>query len=323
MKRIAFCTLWLAVYVGVTATAFGQKGCEFNIVGTWQAPKREAAATTLLYRFALDGTVTVLSSSGSALGAGAEPKEIAKATYELDDPRAPQSIKFTSNAKSRVFPSRQSSMEIIKYDDESFTCAQRGAAPVRWVRFDPNQYFIVLAARSGEFYDQSGSAFPILIKIAEGETHIEAVGTYSAHGNRAFGAVPPEAYKDFMREPRGAAEVMLRLEINAQQYQRAAKILQTSGRRAREGALLYPNDFYLNNILLVKAVTETLNQCAEEIKLYKLDYIYPEDWISNQTTPGFVPFVYFKELRRLNEALHVRDNNFPQASLASGATTAQ
>jgi hypothetical protein len=178
----------------------------------------------------------------------------------------------------------------------------------------------VLAARSGEFYDQNGSAFPVLIKLAGGTTRLDAAGTYSAQGTRVFGAVPPEAYKDFLREARGDAEVMLRLELNAQQYERALEIVQTSARRAREGALLYPNDFYLNNILLVKAVTETLNQCGEQVKLYKLNYIHPEDWISNNNPPGFVPFVYFKELRRLNDALHVRDNDFPQLSLASGQT---
>lgn len=312
MKRIALCLFWLSICLGVAATALGQQRCEFNITGTWQAPNGDAA-TTVLYRFASDGTVSVLSSPS---GASAEPREIAKATYELDDPRAPQSITFTTNSKTKVFPDRESSLEIVKFDDESFTGVKRSGPPVRWVRVDPNQYFIVLAARSGEFYDQSGSAFPILIKVAGSETHVEAVGTYSAQGKRAFGAVPPEVYKDFLREPRGDAEVMLRLEINAQQYERALKILQTSGRRAREGALLYPNDFYLNNILLVKAVTETLNQCSEKINLYKLNYIYPEDWISNQNSPGFVPFVYFKELRRLNDARHVRDNNFPQASLA-------
>ncbi|HEV7474071.1 MAG TPA: hypothetical protein VGN90_08480, partial [Pyrinomonadaceae bacterium] len=268
---------------------------------------------------------TVFSPSAPAtasLAAGlreAELEEIARATYELDNPRAPQSLEFTATNKSRVFSARQSSLEIVKYDDESFTTQKRGAAPVRWIRVDPNRYFIVLAARSGEFYDQSGSAFPILIKLAGSETQTEAVGTYSAHGKRAFGAISPATFQDYMREPRNDSEVMLRLEINPQQYERALKIMRTWERRARDGELLYPNDLYLNNIVLLKAVTETLNQCSEEIKLYKLNYIHPEDWISNTNSPGFVPFAYFKELRRLNETLHVRDNRFPLASLSVAA----
>jgi hypothetical protein len=314
MKRIFFCSVWLVICLGVSATAFGQKSCEFNITGTWQVPGRDHSSV-LLYRFTPDGTVTVLSSSNSNSSATQKEKEIAKATYELDDKLAPTSIKFTAAEKSKVFPYRQSAMEIVKYDDESLTCARHGAKPVRWVRVDPNHYFIVLAARSEEFYDRSGSAFPVLIKVSGSETQMEAVGTYSDHGKRAFGAVPLEAYKDFLREPRGDSEVMLRLEINSQQYQRALEFMHISARRAREDALLYPNDFYLNNILLVKAVTETLNQCSDEINLYKLNYIHPEDWITNQYAPGFVPFVYFKELRRLNDILHVRDNAFPTASL--------
>jgi hypothetical protein len=313
MKRIFFCAVWLAIFLGVSATAFGQKSCEFNIVGTWQVPSRDSSKV-LLYRFAPDGTVTVLSSSTSKSDSSATPKEIAKATYELDDKLAPQSIKFTATSKSKVFPTRESAMDIVKYDDESLTCGRRGSTPVRWGRVDPNHYFIVLAARREEFYDRSGSAFPLLIKVSGNETQIEAVGTYSEQGKRAFGAVPPESYKDFLREARGDSEVMLRLEINSQQYQRALDLMHTSARRAREGALLYPNDFYLNNILLVKAVTETLNQCSEDFTLYKLNYIHPEDWISNEYAPGFVPFVYFKELRRLNDILHVRDNAFQQAS---------
>jgi hypothetical protein len=322
MKRTTVCSLLLFICLGVSATAVGQQGCEFNIIGTWQAPN-SAANKPLFYRFAADGTVTVLSSVAAAAGASTELKEIAKASYELDNPRAPQSIEFTATGKSQAFPSRRSSLEIVKYDDASFTSVKRGGAPSRWLRLDSNKYFIVLAARRGEFYDQSGGAFPILIKLAGSETQIEAAGTYSDQGKRAFGAVPAATYKDFLKEPSSDSEVMLRLEINAQQYERGLKIVQTAERRAREGALLYPNDFYLNNILLVKAVTETLNQCSDEVKLYKLNYIYPEDWISNQTSPGFIPFVYFKELRRLNETLHVRDNDFPQASLSAALPAGQ
>jgi hypothetical protein len=110
--------------------------------------------------------------------------------------------------------------------------------------------------------------------------------------------------------------MMLRLEINQAQYQRGLKILRTWERRVREDALLYPTGTHLNNILLVKAVTETLNQCSEDIKLYKLDYLHPEDWISEKYPPQYIPFIYFGELRRLNEARHVRDEEFLRASLA-------
>jgi hypothetical protein len=77
----------------------------------------------------------------------------------------------------------------------------------------------------------------------------------------------------------------------------------------------------MNNILLVKAVTETLNQCKDDLNLYKLDYVYPSDWIANEYSPEFVPFFYFKELRRRNEARHIDARKFeelaPLANLAS------
>jgi hypothetical protein len=309
-RSIIFSLLFL-VGLGATRAAFAQQGCDFNILGTWREPTTDVT-NSVLYRFAADGTVTALSASGS--GQAGELRAIGRAVYELDDPRSPQSITFKASPKGGVFGRGAYSMKIIKYDDASFTCVKPRSRPTQWVRVDPNRYFIVLAARTGEFYDGSGSAFPMLIKLIGRETQVEGVGTYSINGQRAFGPVPPEAYKDFMREPRTDSEVMLRLEINAAQYERGLKILRTWERRVREDALLYTTGSYLNNVLLVKAVTETLNQCSEEIKIYNLNYVHPEDWIAEQYAPPFIPFAYFKELRRLNQLLHVRDDRFQQAT---------
>ena len=306
MKLAAILSLLTIMLLGATGTASGQQDCIFNIIGTWKA-SMTAGGESLLYRFESDGRVTVLSLSGSA-----EPREIASATYKLDDPKMPKAILFTAARKSRILGYGKSSMKIVRYDDASITCEIPGSGPTRWTRTDPNRYFIVLAARNGEFYDSSGSAFPMLIKIVGSGSQIDAAGTYSDHGTAAFGAVPPEAYKDFMREAHGDSEVILRLEINSGQYERGLKILQTWQRRARENALLYPNSFALNNVVLVKAVTETLNQCTEEVKLYKLNYIHPEDWISDNYGSQFIPFFYFRELRRLNESRHVRDDKFQE-----------
>lgn len=309
MRRPAIFSLLMVICLGAASPAFGRQGCDFNIVGTWRAATSDVA-NPALYQFTPDGTVTVLSRSGS--GQDAELEVIASATYKLDDPKAPKSIKLTALDEGGVFAEGTSSMEITKYDDASFTCVRPGAGPTRWIKVDPNRYFIVLAARSGEFFDRSGPAFPMLIKMAGEEAQIDAVGTYSAKGKRAFGPVPPEAYGDFLREPRTDSEVMLRLEINSAQYERGLKILQEWERRVRENALLYPARTSLNNVLLVKSVAETLNQCGEEIKLYKLNYLHPEDWISDKYAPPFLPFNYFKELRRLNESRHVRDEAFPR-----------
>jgi hypothetical protein len=210
-------------------------------------------------------------------------------------------------------------MKIVSYDDSSITCAIPGMGTTRWTRVDPDRYFIVLSARKGEFYDSSGSAFPTVIKLVGGAPTIDAFGVYLAKGERALGAVPPDVYKNYLREARTDSETTLRLEINSRQYERALKIIKEWERRAREGALLYTigretldDATYLNNILVVKAVAESLNQCSEDINLYPLNYVQKDDWISDMYGSAFVPFYYFKELRQRNEARHIDDKKFQE-----------
>ena len=210
-------------------------------------------------------------------------------------------------------------MKVVSYNDSSITCVIPGAGETRWTRVDPDRYFLVLSARTDEFYDHSGSAVQAVIKLAGGAPIIDGFGIYSVNGKLAFGALPSAAYKELFREARKDSETVLRLEINSRQYERALQIIKEWDRRAREGALLYTiasdvseDPAALNNILIVKAVTETLNQCSEDFDLYKLNYIYPEDWIADRTTPALIPFVYFRELRRRNEARHIPDQTFQE-----------
>ena len=312
MKRPVFLALVALVLLASTETAVGQQGCEFNIIGTWKAVTTGGAE--VLYRFAPDGTVTVLGSYDS--GQPSESEEVGTATYELDDPKAPKSIAINTTKKNKVFLYGKSLIKILDRTETSMTCEMPGYGKVRWTKVDPNRYFIVLAARRGEFYDKSGSAFPMLVKIVGSGSQIDAVGIYSDGGKEAFGTVPSETYKRFLKEPRDDSEVMLRLEINAAQYERGLRILRTWERRVREDHLLYVENA-LNNVLLVKAVTETLNQCNEEFNLYKL-YHDEHDWIAEQYGPPFIPFAFFQELRRLNEERHVRDDKFPLATLPGG-----
>lgn len=307
MKRVAILSSLIFIFLAATGTALGQQGCDFNLIGTWKVATPDETSS-MLYRFAPDGTVTALSNSVS--GKNSEPQEIDRATYKLKNPVSPKAIALTATNEGRVFARGTSLMQIASYDDESFTCVKPGSGPTRWIKVDPQRYFIVLAARSGAFYDRSGPAFSMLVKIAGRETQVDAVGTYSAQGKRTFGPVPPTAYQEFMKEPHNDSEVMLRLEITSAQYERGLKILRTWERRVREDALFYPRTSYLNNVLLVKEVAESLNQCSEKIKLYKLNYLIDEDWITEKYGSPFIPFNYFKELRRLNESLHVRDEVF-------------
>ena len=298
-----------------------KKKCPCDIVGTWKAQISTTEAR--LYEFDGQGTVKVLKVSGDE-----KPREIATAKYEfVEEPLAEEAsapeqknrekqISFTATGKGRIFGRTQTTMKIVSYDDSSLTCEIPGVAgTVRWTRVDPDRYFIVLVARQNEFYDRSGSAFPVVIKLAGGVAKFDAAGTYSSHGKAAFGTVPPDTYKDYLREARGDSEVILRLEINSRQYERALKIVQEWQRRAREGALLYrfpDGNGSLNNLLLLRAVTETLNLCQNDFDLYKLDYNYPRDWISDNYSPEFVPFFFFKELRRRNEARHIEYKKFQE-----------
>lgn len=315
MKLTAIISLLGILLLSATATALAQeKSCSFDLVGTWKAQLSPTEA--ILYRFDSKDGVTVLSSSGTA-----EPKQIATASYEVNKELGkPESISFTATGKNRIFGALKKTMKIESYDDMSITCDIPGTGTTRWTRVDPDRYFIVLSARTGEFYDRSGPALQMVIKLAGGVPTIDGFGMYTLDGKKAsFGALPPSQYKDYLREARDESETTLRLEINSRQYERALKIIKEWDRRTREGATLYylhsdtsEDPGALNNILVVKAITETLNQCTTDIDLYKLDYVYPGDWISNVNGPSFVPFAYFKELRRRNEARHIPDQKFQE-----------
>ncbi len=299
--------------MGLTATALAQqpKICACNIVGTWKAQVSPTEAR--LYSFDANGVVKVLNVSGAD-----KPTEIATAKYELDNPKAPEEITLTATGKNRIFGRTSVAMKVTGFNDSSMTCDIPGVGETRWTRVDPDRYFIVLVARRGEFKDDSGSAFPVVIKLSGGTSKIDGAGIYSDKGTPAFGAVPADAYNEYLRDARSDSEVILRLEINSGQYARALKVVQEWQRRAREGALLYTTDnalsapLPLNNILLVKAVTETLNLCQNDVDLYKLDYAFPGDWITNEYGPEFVPFMYFKELRRRNEARNIESRKFQE-----------
>jgi hypothetical protein len=302
------------ILVGSTATALAQeKSCSFDLVGTWKAQVSSTEAR--LYQFDEKGTVTVLTAAATA-----EPRQIATAKYEvINELGKPKAVSFTATGKNRIFGAVSKTMKIVSYDDTSITCAIPGLETTRWTRVDPNRYFIVLSARKGEFYDSSGSAFPTLIKLVGGAPTIDAFGVYLAKGERAFGAVPPDVYKNYLREARTDSETTLRLEINSRQYERVLKIIKEWERRDREGALLYNNAretlddaTYLNNILIVKAVAESLNQCSVDFDLYPLNYVQKDDWISDKFRSALVPFYFIKELRQRNEARHIPDQKFQE-----------
>jgi len=315
MKLTAIISLLAVVLLGSTATALAQekKSCSFDLVGTWKAQVSPTEA--ILYRFDSKDAVTVLSAHEKG-----EPQQIATAKYEvINELGKPDSVSFTASGKNRIFGSLNKTMKLVSYDDTSITCAIPGIGTTRWTRVDPDRYFIVLAARNGEFYDKTGSAFPTVIKLAGGVPTIDAFGVYPGKDGRAFGPVPPDVYKKYFAEARNDSETTLRLEINSRQYDRALKVIKEWERRDREGALLYTtaaetldDATSLNNILVVKAVTESLNQCSDDVDLHPLNYVVKDDPITLKYGSAYVPFYYFKELRRRNEARHIPDQKFQE-----------
>ena len=216
MKRLVFISS--LILICLTATAFGQNVCEFNIVGTWKASTINDVSS-VIYRFEPDGAVTMRSLPGS--GPGSKSKEIARGIYKLDNPKAPKSISFTITREGVGSAQGAPSMKIVKYDDTSFTSENGDSSSVlQWVRMDPNQYFLVLAGRSGVSYDRSGPTFPILIKSDGRETQIDAVGIYFVGGKPYFGTIPAEYRDEFMKDSLGASDVMLRLAVSGPQYER-------------------------------------------------------------------------------------------------------
>lgn len=177
---------------------------------------------------------------------------------------------------------------------------------------------MVLAARRGVFYDGGGPSAVVLIEVDEaaGEMLTGAVGLYADEvGGFQFGAVPPAVYDPLVAAPEGGDSVMLRLEISPVQYADVLDVLSTWERRARERALLYRGDLLMNQILMLKQATEAAARCDSEIDLYTLDWGIG-DYISEENPRSLVPFLFFEELKRRNEHLHVPDERMPRAALS-------
>jgi len=181
------------------------------------------------------------------------------------------------------------------------------------------RHFLVLAASKAVFYNKSGPSFVMLMKSdpVTGESEMGAVGIYAGDKRRVrFGAVPWQTYDSFLHEQaKNSHNVMLRVELNEPQYERVLGVLRSWERRARENALLYPDEIFMNNILLVKQATEELNRCNKTMNLYQLDWGI-NDRISDNNPPSRVPFLVFQELMRRNASLQVPDSKMPTGLLA-------
>jgi hypothetical protein len=336
MKRTAFIYSLLLICLAANGAAFAQteapKACPFNIVGTWKS--EAASADPIYFRFASDGTVTLLSRSTSIPDEDFEVTAAAK--YKLDKPDAPKLLDIIAARGNEVFGRGTTSMAIMEYGDDSFTTANPNthAGLTRWVRANTNRYFLTFAARrtpiNGYSDDSStnihptqgrprqpslgGPAFAMWTKLDGRKTSVETLGIYmvtDGAGRMApvVGKIPEEIHRQFVKESDKESDVMIRLELSEAEYERTHKVFRTWDKRVRDKTLLY-DDPYLNAMEFLRRTAESLNQCGEKVKLHKLNWSQWDEVVTKHNLP-LHPLEYIRLMRKKNDELHVTDARFP------------
>ena len=294
--------IFLLAAAGIT---FGQAGCGFSLAGDWESTAPGQAAPNL-YHFTPDGMVTVFSSSAK----GEEPRKLGSATYRLKDAQTSKVLEFRPLPGKDAFPWGAAKMEITRADRASFTVVRSGVSTT-WVKKDANRYYVVLAAHRGTPPHQGGPAFAMLIKTGDARPETETFGLFYRDGARINGPIPDDLYRRFTAEPLPADDALLRLRISPQAYERAMKVMHNWQQRAREGTLLFPAYSYLNIVVPLKDIAESLGQCGEDFHLYQLTWMV-DDEIGANVPQWELAFKYVKELRQLNEQSHITSTQFQE-----------
>lgn len=335
MKRtIIICSLAL-LCLTTGGAAFGQanapQACPFNIVGTW---KSEGAANPVFFRFAADGTVTLLSRSTDVPDSDYEV--LAAVKYKLDKPAAPRSLEIIAARGNEVFGRGTTTLTITDFGDDSFTTVHPVTltGQTRWVRAKTDRYFLTFAARSmpinGYSDDVSvnidpkkgrptrptlgGPAFAMWTRLDGRKTAVETLGIHMVTDSTGrmipvVGPVPAELQKEFASETRKDSDVMIRLELSEAEYERTHKVFRTWDKRVRDKTLLY-DDPYLNAMEFLRRTAESLNQCGEKVKLHKLNWSQWDEVVTKHHLPEH-PLEYIRVMRKRNDDLHVPDEKFP------------
>jgi hypothetical protein len=336
MKRTVFIYSFILICLAADGVAFGQteapKGCPFNIVGTWKS--EAATASPILFRFAPDGTVTLLSRSTDIPNEDFEVTAAAK--YKLDKPAAPKLLDIIAARGNEVFGRGTTSLAVIEYGDDSFTTANPNthAGLTRWVRAKTNRYFLTFAARSmpinGYSDDSSvnihpkdgrprqtahgGPAFAMWTKMDGRRTKVETLGLHLVTDGAGImtpvvGSIPEEIHKQFVKESVKDSDVMIRLELTEAEYERTHKVFRVWEKRVQDKTLLY-DDPYLNAMEFLRRTAESLNQCGEKVKLHRLNWSQWDEVVTKHNLP-LHPLEYIRIMRKRNDGLHVTDERFP------------
>lgn len=295
-----FCIFFLAA-----ATAFGQAGCNFNIAGDWEATAPGHTGPNL-YRFTPDSMVTAFSIGAK----GEELRKMGQARYFLVETQNSRVLEFKAAPGTGGFPWQAGKMGITHVNQAGFTTVSAGSSTT-WVKKDPNQYYVVLGAHRGTPPHQGGPAFAALIKASDGKPEVETFGLFYRAGERINGPIPDDLYRRFMADSLAADDAVLRLQISSQDFDRAKKIMHTWQERAREGTLLFPVYSYLNVIVPVKDIAESLNECGEDFHIYKLTWMV-DDELGANVPQWELAFAYVKRLREMNEQSNISSAKFQQ-----------
>src|SRR5262245_61980151 len=122
MKRSV---LFISIIIGlISAGAFAQGKCDFNIVGDW---KIAGPAGPVYASFSADGTVVIRSAPARS----AVQRELASGTYKLDFPKAPKAIELTAVKAGAFLTEGTSSMSVAVGDESTITSAGSGVS-MKW-----------------------------------------------------------------------------------------------------------------------------------------------------------------------------------------------
>jgi hypothetical protein len=306
MKRqpsLAFVCIFF--FLAAVRTVFGQAECSFNIAGDWEATAPKHAGTNL-YRFTTDGTVIMFSNARP----GEERRELSRAKFHLIDTNNSRTLEFKPAPGSATFPWDGAKMQVTHVDQASFITLSAGLS-TSWSKKDSNQYYVVLAAHRGTPPHQGGPAFAALIKASEGKPTAETFGLFYRNGERVNGPVPDDLYQRFMADPLPADDAILRLQISSQAFESAMKIMRTWQERAHTGTLLFPSYSYLNVIVPLRDIADSLNQCGTDFHAYKLTWMV-DDELGANVAQWELAFAYVKRLREMNEQSHISSTKFQQ-----------
>jgi hypothetical protein len=272
----------------------------------------------MLFNFSAEGWVVLLGPSPGALPQDFEM--LGSVNYRLSTPASPKRLEFTASRGVEIFPTGTTSLDIIEYDNDSFTTVNPQLAhQTRWVREQTHRYFLTLAAGQSETSQHRGGAFAMWTTLDGRETKVETLGVQiikGAEGKLApvFGPIPPELSELIILEAESDKKsvndqsAIIRIEITPAEFERTHKVFERWEKDAKAGRL-QGDDPYVNGIEFLKRTVDRLDQCSHKLKLEQ----------SNPKEPGQVvrkdlrqqPIDYIRMIRKGNDTWHVPNSSFP------------